>query len=54
LAPPPTKASARIVYQVACALAGALLVAVLAQFRIDIGIVPITGQTLGVLLVGAA
>lgn len=35
-------------------LAGALLVAVLARFRADIGVVPITGQTMGVLLVGAA
>ncbi len=33
---------------------GVVFIALLAQFRIEIGPVPITGQTLGVLLVGAA
>ena len=33
---------------------GVVFIAVLAQFRIEIGPVPITGQTLGVLLIGAA
>ena len=33
---------------------GVMLLSLLAQIRIDIGWVPITGQTLGVLLVGAA
>jgi biotin transport system substrate-specific component len=36
------------------AIAGAAAIGLLAQVRIEIGIVPITGQTLGVLLVGAA
>lgn len=35
-------------------VAGALLVGVLAQVRIPLPLVPITGQTLGVLLVGSA
>ncbi|MDO5661821.1 MAG: biotin transporter BioY [Brachybacterium sp.] len=39
---------------VALVLAGALVVAVLAQVTIPMPFVPITGQTLGVLLVGAA
>ena len=54
LAPPRTRGSARFAFQVGCALVGSVLVALSAQFRLDIGIVPITGQTLGVLLVGAA
>lgn len=33
---------------------GVVLMALLAQVRIEIGAVPITGQTLGVLLIGAA
>jgi hypothetical protein len=52
LAPPRTRGGVRIAFQ--DALVGSVLVAVLAQWRIDLGIVPITGQTLGVLLVGAA
>jgi biotin transport system substrate-specific component len=56
LAPPRSRAAARTVYQVACAVGGSLLVAALAQisFRLPFTPVPITGQTLGVLLVGAA
>lgn len=50
LAPPRSRA----VYQVACAVGGSLLVAGLAQisFRLPFTPVPITGQILGVLLVG--
>jgi len=56
LAPPRSRATARIAYQVACAVGGSLLVAGLAQisFRLPFTPVPVTGQTLGVLLVGAA
>jgi len=39
---------------VACAAGGVLLLALLSQVRVPIGPVPVTGQTLGVLLVGAA
>ena len=56
LAPSRSHATARVVYQVACAVGGSFLVAGLAQisFRLPFTPVPITGQTLGVLLVGAA
>ena len=56
LAPPRSRAGARAVFEVACAVAGSLLVAGLAQISIHLPFtpVPITGQTLGVLLVGAA
>lgn len=57
LAPPRSASSvARATFAVACALAGSLLVAGLAQisFTLPFTPVPITGQTLGVLLVGAA
>ena len=56
LAPPRSRAAARTLYQVACALGGSLLISGLAQisFRLPFTPVPITGQTLGVLLVGAA
>ena len=56
LAPSRSRAAARAAYQVACAVGGSLLVAGLAQisFRLPFTPVPITGQTLGVLLVGAA
>lgn len=53
-APPRSRTAARVAFDAGAMVAGALLVSVLAQLRIDIGIVPITGQTLGVLLVGAA
>ena len=56
LAPPRSRATARVTFQVACAIGGSLLIAGLAQlsFRLPFTPVPITGQTLGVLLVGAA
>ena len=56
LAPPRSRTVARVTFQVACAVAGSLLVAGLAQIQIHLSFtpVPITGQTLGVLLVGAA
>jgi len=52
----PSRATARSAYQVGCAAVGALLLSVLAQVSIPLPFtpVPITGQTLGVLLVGAA
>lgn len=43
-----------VLTDVALVLAGATLVALLAQVTIPLPIVPITGQTLGVLIVGAA
>lgn len=56
LAPVRSTASARAGFSIGCALAGSLLVAGLAQisFPLPFTPVPITGQTLGVLLVGAA
>jgi biotin transport system substrate-specific component len=56
LAPARGRASARLAFQVACAVAGSVLIAGLAQisFALPFTPVPITGQTLGVLLVGAA
>jgi biotin transport system substrate-specific component len=56
LAPSRSRASARLGFQVACAAAGSALIAGLAQISIHLGFtpVPITGQTLGVLLIGAA
>ena len=56
LAPPRSRAAARVTYQVGCAVGGSLLIAGLAQisFPLPFTPVPITGQTLGVLLVGAA
>jgi biotin transport system substrate-specific component len=56
LAPPRSRAGARVAYQVGCAVVGSALVAGLAQlsFRLPFTPVPVTGQTLGVLLVGAA
>jgi len=57
LAAAPAKArSNRIAYQLALALAGSWLIAGLAQISIHLPFtpVPITGQTLGVLLVGAS
>jgi biotin transport system substrate-specific component len=56
LAPARERTASRTVYAVACSLAGALFVAVLAQVSVPLPFtpVPITGQTLGVLLVGAA
>jgi biotin transport system substrate-specific component len=52
----PRERTSRIAYQVAVVVAGSLLVAGLAQISIKLPFtpVPITGQTLGVLLVGAS
>jgi biotin transport system substrate-specific component len=46
--------SARWVLELAAVAAGALLVAVLARVSFSVGPVPISGQTLGVLLIGCA
>ena len=56
LAPTASAGRSRLAFQVACAVVGAVLIAGLAQFTIFLPFtpVPITGQTLGVLLVGAA
>lgn len=56
LAPPRPNTAARGAFRVGCAVAGSVLIAGLAQVRIHLGFtpVPITGQTLGVLLVGAS
>jgi biotin transport system substrate-specific component len=56
LAPARSRTTARVAFQVACAVVGSFLVAGLAQISIHLGFtpVPITGQTLGVLLIGAA
>ncbi len=56
LAPPRSQAGARVAFQIACALTGSALIAGLAQisFNLPFTPVPVTGQTLGVLLVGAA
>jgi len=56
LAPPRGRSAARAAYRVALAVAGSALLAGLAQLSIHLGFtpVPITGQTLGVLLIGAS
>jgi biotin transport system substrate-specific component len=56
LAPSRAQPMPRAAFQIACAVAGAALIAGLAQFTVYLPFtpVPITGQTLGVLLVGAA
>jgi biotin transport system substrate-specific component len=56
LAPPRSRAVARGGFQVVCAVFGSFLIAGLAQVSVHLPFtpVPITGQTLGVLLVGAA
>jgi biotin transport system substrate-specific component len=56
LAPPRSRAAARLAFQVASAVTGSMLLAGLAQIAIHLPFtpVPITGQTLGVLLIGAA
>ena len=56
LAPAAARGRSRVAFQVGCAVIGAVLIAGLAQFTIYLPFtpVPITGQTLGVLLVGAA
>ena len=55
-APTAGRSRPRLAFQVGCAVVGAVLIAGLAQFTIYLPFtpVPITGQTLGVLLVGAA
>ena len=55
-APATARGRSRVAFQVGCAVIGAVLIAGLAQFTIYLPFtpVPITGQTLGVLLVGAA
>lgn len=50
----PSRRAYAIAADVALVVAGAALVALLAQVTIPLPIVPITGQTLGVLIVGAA
>ena len=56
LAPPRSRTAARVMFQIGCAVVGSFLIAGLAQVSIKLPFtpVPITGQTLGVLLVGAA
>ena len=56
LAPPRSRSAARVMFEIACAVVGSFLIAGLAQisFALPFTPVPITGQTLGVLLVGAA
>ncbi len=56
LAVPSPRAANRLAYRIAIVVAGSLLVAALAQveFRLWFTPIPITGQTLGVLVVGAA
>jgi biotin transport system substrate-specific component len=56
VAPARSRTAARVGFDVVCAVAGSLLIAGLAQisFTLPFTPVPITGQTLGVLLVGAA
>jgi len=56
LAPRLSRATARHTYRAACAVGGSAFIAGLAQLSIHLPFtpVPVTGQTLGVLLVGAA
>src|SRR6266540_341357 len=56
MAPPRERARARMAFQIAAVVTGSLLIAGLAQISIKLPItpVPFTGQTLGVLLVGAS
>jgi biotin transport system substrate-specific component len=56
IAASPTRVRSRLAWRVLLAFAGSWLVALLAQveFRLPFTPVPITGQTLGVLLVGAS
>lgn len=56
LAPTRSRAAARVAFEIGCAVAGSILIAGLAQvsFSLPFTPVPITAQTLGVLLVGAA
>jgi biotin transport system substrate-specific component len=56
LALPPARAAERPLYRVSVVIGGSFLVAALAQvqFLLPFTPIPVTGQTLGVLLVGAA
>jgi biotin transport system substrate-specific component len=56
LAPSTTRATARATYAAVCVIGGSIAIALLAQvsIRLPFTPVPITGQTLGVLVVGAA
>jgi biotin transport system substrate-specific component len=56
LTPTAARGGSRLAFQAVCAVVGVVLIAGLAQFTIYLPFtpVPITGQTLGVLLVGAA
>jgi biotin transport system substrate-specific component len=56
VAPSRSRVGASVAFAVGCVVAGSLLIAALAQVSIPLPFtpVPITGQTLGVLLVGAA
>ncbi len=56
LAPPRSRTLALAAFHVACAIGGSVLLAGLAQVSVQLSFtpVPITGQTLGVLLIGAA
>jgi biotin transport system substrate-specific component len=56
LAPPSSRATARVAFQIACVVSGSVLMAGLAHVVIHLPFtpVPITGQTLGVLLIGGA
>lgn len=54
LVPKPTQAGRAIAVDIALVLAGTALVALLAKVSFFIGPVPITGQTLGVIVAGAA
>ena len=49
----PSEKGLNLAYEVLIIIAGSLLVALCAQVYIDLPIVPITGQTFGVLLLGA-
>lgn len=52
--PRPRERAARLAFDAGLVILGSLVVALLAQVSIRLQFVPITGQTLGVLLVGAA
>lgn len=52
--PTPTTAVRGGLRTAALVVAGVAFLALLAQIRLQIGVVPVTGQTLGVLLLGAA
>lgn len=49
----PQESPATLMYDIALIIGGSLLIALCAQISFHIGVVPITGQTFGVLIVGA-